>query len=346
MSGRLIEDIRDFAGEDFLTALSGRTVLVTGATGLIGSSLIKSLVYISEKQDLGIKMIALIRDQAKADRIFKGTDLANVSFLTADMRDLNLPSDIRADYIIHCASITESKAFVNSPAKVITTSLNGTAKMLEFAKKTGVKGFVYLSTMEVYGNPGQGVRVSEDFSCSIDPSVVRNSYPLSKMMCENLCRCYASEFSLPVKVARLTQTFGPGVTASDSRLYAYFAKCAIEGSDIVLNTRGETERCYCYIADAVTGILTVLLKGGDGEFYNIATDGSYCSVADMAGRVAKEYGINVRYDLQGGKDKGFADTLYIDLNTDKLRSLGWKSQKISIVEMIDTAIVSIKEDML
>lgn len=345
MPSRLMRDLMDFTGENFLKDLRSRRILVTGATGLIGSSVIKALVQAAKTKDLDIRITAVIRDQTKADRIFKDTDLSLVTFKILDMNGLKATDIPDSDYVIHCASITESRAFVEHPAEVIETSVNGTKALLEYARLRKVSGFVYLSTMEVYGNPGKGIRVTEDQACAIDPSKVRSSYPLSKMMCENLCICYASEFKIPVKIARLTQTFGPGVSPADSRLYAYFAKCAIEGSDIVLNTRGETERCYCYLADAVTAIITLLLKGEAGEVYNVATDGTYCSVADMAEMVASRYGINVTYDLKGASGKGFADTLYIDLNTDKLRSLGWRSQDITILDMIDSVVESLREDV-
>ncbi|MCR4688163.1 MAG: NAD(P)-dependent oxidoreductase [Saccharofermentans sp.] len=341
MPDRLQEDLKDFINEPFLAKLKGKTVLVTGATGLIGSALVKTLTCLGD-----VDVIALIRSKDKADKVFKGTDTSNVSYVICDMNDPKLPSDLKADYIIHCASMTGSKDFVTRPSEVIDTSVRGTRKMLDLARDIKASGFVYLSTMEVYGNGGKGNKISEDHICNVEPSKVRSSYPLSKMMCENLCTCYASEFDLPVNVVRLTQTFGPGVSSSDARLYAYFAKCAIEGRDIVLNTRGETERCYCYLADAVTGILTVLLKAPKGAFYNIATDGSYISVADMAKQVAERFGIGVSFDLTGGKDKGFADTLYIDLDTSALKALGWNSCALPVIDMVSAVADSLKEDMV
>lgn len=197
---------------------------------------------------------------------------------------------------------------------------------MEFAKEKKVSSFVFLSTMEVYGRPEQGHKVCEAEGGSFDSAVVRNCYPLSKQTCESLCAAYASEYDLPAKVVRLTQTFGPGVAYNDGRVFAEFARCAIEKKNIVLKTKGETERDYLYTADAVSAILTVLLKGEKGECYTAANEATFCSIYEMAKLVADAYGIDVVIEEQDISKMGYADTLHMDLNTAKLRSLGWEAK--------------------
>ena len=152
---------------------------------------------------------------------------------------------------------------------------------------------------------------------------MRNSYPIGKIASENLCCGYAKEYGVPAMSIRLTQTFGAGVNYNDTRVFAYFARCVKEKTNIVLKTRGETERCYLYTTDAATAILTVLLNGKAGEIYNAADEGTYCSIAEMAEQVAKSGGIKVVYDIQDTAVNGFPDTLYMDLDTTKLQKLGW-----------------------
>ncbi len=155
----------------------------------------------------------------------------------------------------------------------------------------------------------------------------RSCYPESKRLCEVLCASWQKEYGVPVRVLRLTQTFGPGVRYDDGRVFAEFARCVIEGRDIVLKTEGLTCRSYLYTADAVSAILTVLLRGSDGEAYNAANEETYCSIremADLAARECAEGKIKVR--IEADKDPsvfGYAPTLHMNLDTSKLRALGW-----------------------
>lgn len=234
----------------------------------------------------------------------------------------DISSDI--DYIIHGASPTSSKFFVENPVETLETAFYGTNSLLRLAVDKNVSAFLYLSSMEVYGTPEKGTRIKESDSGSFDPAKIRNCYPLGKIVCENLCCSYAKEYNVPVKIARLTQTFGPGVDYKDSRVFAEFARCAVEHRDIVLKTKGQTQRDYLYTADAVSGILTILLKGECGQAYTVANEGTYCSVYEMAGIVAETYGIGLRVQEQDVLKQGYADTLYMDLDTEKIGRLGWR----------------------
>ena len=187
--------------------------------------------------------------------------------------------------------------------------------------------------MEVYGYPEKGHKVTEDECCALAPLDVRNSYPVSKVMSEAMCCAYAREYNVPATICRLTQTFGPGVHYNDNRIFAYFGRCVKEKKNIVLKTKGETERCYLYTADAVTAILTTMLKGNLGQAYNVADESTYCSIAEMAECVAADGGIQVEYDIQDAAANGFLQTLYMDLDTKALRGLGWQPRGYSIVKM-------------
>ena len=294
----------------------GKIVYVTGATGLIGSTLVDALTLCSNA-----KVVVQVRNGEKARKLFNN----KVEYVVCNLSEKSLFQG-HVDYVIHCANPTSSKFFINNPVETIKTAVDGTINILEFAKEKNVRGFVFLSTMEVYGTPEKGHKVKECEGGSFDSAVVRNCYPLSKQTCESLCAAYASEYGLPTNVLRLTQTFGPGVKYDDGRVFAEFARCAIEKKNIVLKTKGETERDYLYTVDAVSAILTVLLRGKAGEIYTAANEETFCSIFNMAQVVADMSGIKVVIEEQDISSLGYANTLHMDLDTSKLRALGWKPQ--------------------
>ena len=264
----------------------GTTVLVTGAAGLIGRTLIKKMFDWNEQAETPISVIGMEFSEERAKAVLGEYVEKGLKLIIADVRDVK-PENIGVDYIIHAASMTASKAFIETPVETVMISVDGTIKMLEFAKANAVKGFVYLSSMEVYGTPDTDEKISEEHPTNLNAMAVRSCYPESKRMCESLCASYASEYGVPAKVVRLTQTFGPGVAYNDGRVFAEFARCAIEGRNIVLNTKGETKRNYLYTEDAANALFTVLAKGVPGEAYNAANEETYCTIYEMACLVAK-----------------------------------------------------------
>ncbi len=322
---QFVEDMEYISNAEFIPwdKFNKKTVLITGATGLIGYTLVNSLVYTNKKRGLNLKILALVRDMDRARERFKDIDGDTaLEYVLGTVEKLPEIAE-KVDYIVHGASRTASKTFVNEPVETILTALKGTENLLELAKAKKVSGMVYLSSMEVYGYPEKGHKVTEDEIGALSPLDIRNSYPISKIQCESLCFAYAKEYGVPAMSARLTQTFGPGVNYNDGRIFAEFARCVIEKRDIVLKTKGETERSYLYTADAATAILTVLLKGKSGQAYNAANEDTYCSIAQMAEMVAKQGGIKVRYDIQDEAGNGYPKALYMDLDTEKLKTLGW-----------------------
>lgn len=319
------EDIEEIAECEFVpwNMLKNKTIFITGGTGLIGTSLIRGLIAADNKKDLDIRIIALVRDIDKAEKRFE-KELGNKLILIKGCVE-ELP-DIKEsiDYIIHGASNTASKSFVEQPVETIRTSVIGTDNLLRLAKNKHVQGFIYLSSMEVYGYPERGHKVTEDEIGALSPLNLRNSYPIAKQMCESLVCAYASEYDLNANIVRLTQTFGAGISEKDNRIFAYFVRCAAEKTDIVLKTRGETERSYLYTTDAVTAILTVLLCGKKGQAYNAANEETYCSILKMANVVAEEAGVSVKFDIEDTMTNGYPAPLYIDLDTSRLKELGWK----------------------
>ena len=316
--------------------LKNKTILVTGATGLIGQATVRRLLSYEAK------VIALVRNEEKARRLFGRN--RNVSYIISDITELEEQS-IDADYFIHAASNTSSAAFVQDPVGTSFVSTEGTRRVLEIAKSSRIKSFVYLSSMEVYGTPKTEDKIDELSCTNLNTMSVRSAYPESKRMCENLCAAYASQYAVPVRVIRLAQTLGPGVQYNDGRVFAELARCVIEGKDIVLHTKGETKRSYLYTEDAVDAILTVLLKGKTGEAYNAANEDTYCSIYEMAEMVARKFGngmVNVLVQ-EDNCERGYAPQLYMNLDTMKLRSLGWNA-RTSIEVMYKNMIEQMKRE--
>lgn len=315
--------------------LEGRKVLISGATGLIGKYMVQFLTRYCK-----CKVFVVVRDMGKAHKLWK--DLGSqVEYICSDITRLE-PEDRSLDYIIHGASITSSKSFSEQPAEVIYTSVEGTRRMLEFARMNPVKSFLYLSTMEVYGTPSTEKKICENEGTNLDTMLVRTSYPESKRLSEILCTAYFSEYHVPIRVVRLTQTFGPGVEYRDSRVFAEFARCVLERKDIVLHTKGDTKRNYLYLADACTAILTVMLKGVNGEAYNAANEDTYCSIRQMAELVAEKIAggtiqVRVEPDRKLQTEMGYAPVLKMNLDTAKLRKIGWKA-KVGLSDMYERMI--------
>lgn len=313
--------------------LEGKTIFITGATGLIGSNLIRSLVAQSKCFSKPIRIIALVRDISKAQTVFKH-DYNQIECLVGDVTKPILLKD-NVDYIVHAASQTSSRNFVDHPLNTIKVAVKGTINILELAKEKAVKKVVYLSTMEVYGAPSTDEKITEQFGTNLDTTSVRSCYPESKRLCENLCVSYMKEFGIPVSIVRLTQTFGRGVMYKDSRVFAEFARCVIEKKDIVLHTKGETKRSYLYTQDAVNAILTVMINGEAGKAYNAANEMTYCSIYEMAQMVAKKCAngeISVKIEVDDESKFGFAPVLKMNLDTSKLQSIGWKAE-VGLEEM-------------
>ncbi len=326
--------------------LRNRTVLITGATGLIGSLCVKALAWYSILNKFPIRILILIRSREKADKLFREyiTAGAAIQYLMGDVtKRITCPEPI--DYVIHGASVTSSKMFREKPAETALTILDGTKNVLKLADEKKVKSFVFLSTMEIYGIPCDDEIIEENSYHYLDHLNVRNSYPEAKKMAENLCVSYAKEYGIPVRIARLTQTFGPGADYHDGRVFAEFARCAIEHKNIILHTKGETKRSYLYTADAVYAILLILLNGENCNAYNAANESTYCSILEMADLVADKCSspaIEVRVEVENPDQYGYAPTLRMNLSTRKLRALGWEPS-VGLLEMFERMIADFKE---
>lgn len=338
ISQTLKEDIGNIISDTNIPweKMKNSTIFITGATGLIGNSLVHTLSAASDKYGLNLRILAHGRNDVKGKLLSKAY---GVEFISGDIRKPLLVSLItdKVDYIFHCAAITKSADMVAKPVDVIVTAIDGTRNILEFARAMRSKSVVYLSSMEVYGQVGCD-EVSEPDLGYLDLSNPRSSYPESKRLCENLCNCYFAQYGIPVKTARLARTFGAGVPNDDSdmRVAMQFARKAILKENIVLHTSGASIANCCYTADAVSGLLILLLKGENGGSYNISNPDASITIREMAELVARdicESKISVIMEVPVAiANCGYAPDVTMKLNSDKIAQLGWKP-RYGIVEM-------------
>lgn len=349
MNKIIMEDMEILCSANYIpwSELENKTVFITGATGLIGSQIVHSLAYANRKLNLRLSIVANARDKKKAETCFK--DLLEDPALEIIFNDINnyVKYSGSIDYIIHAASVTSSKDFVEKPVETIWTAINGTNNILKFAKEKHIKSMVYLSSLEVYGIPKESdFYITEDKYGDIDPLSIRSSYSESKRMVECMCCSYSSEYGIPVKIARLAQTFGPGVDLkTDNRVFAQFARNILEKQDIILNTDGSTVRSYCYNNDAVAGLFTVLLKGENGQAYNVANEAATVSIREMAELLAHRYSnnmVNLKIEVKDISRLGYLPSFKMQLASKKLEMLGWKATR-GIGEMFDRMIFSVKD---
>ena len=307
--------------------LRNKTLLVTGATGFIGSYIIRALLLKNETDGLGVKVLALVRNRERAEKMY-GTNEA-LDYIVQDVCQ-PLPTDKKADFIIHCASNAAPKEYSMYPVETMKTNFFGTLNLLDYAKAVNAESFLYVSTIEVYGTTKGVDTISEDTYGTIDAMKVRSCYPLSKKGCETLCVSYSDEYGVPVKIGRLSYIFGPGMREGDSKIVAVFPKCIADGENIVMKSKGEQLRSYTYVTDAITALFTVLLDGADGEAYNIASTKCITTIAGIAHTLVEAYpekGLKVIFDLPTEAEaKGFSLIENAVLDSSKLESLGWESQ--------------------
>lgn len=327
----LVEDFKKIAESELtMEDFRNKSFVITGATGLIGSLMVRFLLFANKEYGLKAKVMPVVRNQEKARKIFEEWDTGELSYIVADLTKDKVEVEGACDYIIHAAAVTASKQMVSDPVGTIRTAIDGTQKMLDLAVEKKVKAFVYISSMEIYGQPKAEGKTAEKDLGYVDIGTVRSCYPEGKRMCECLCTAYASQYGVPVMSARLAQTFGAGILPTENRVFAQFARSVAERKDIVLHTTGESEGNYVYTADAIRAILTLLLKGKAGEAYNIANEESHSTIRGMAEMVTHEIAgdqISVVIDIpEDSASLGYAPPVKMQLDAAKMRGLGWNPE--------------------
>lgn len=315
------EDLRRILKADLpWEELDGRTLLISGATGMIGSCLTDALMTRG-----GSRVIALGRCRDKAsERFSRWWDNDRFHFLQHDITaPLSLSEPV--DYVIHLASATHPLAYATDPIGTIEANVAGTRNLLESAESA--RRFLFASSNEIYGeNRGDVELFDEDYMGYIDCNVLRAGYPESKRCGEALCQAYIRQKGVDAVIARLTRSYGPTLLRSDTKALSQFLWKGLAGEDIVLKSDGSQLYSYTYVSDAVAGLLTVLLKGRCGAAYNVAEESFDVPLRKMAKMVADAAGTHVVFDLPDSTEAaGFSKVTKARLDGSRLRALGWKA---------------------
>ncbi len=316
--------------------IENKTFLISGASGMIGSFLIHTLF----RKSPNIRVIALGRDCERArERFGAYWDGGRFSFYAQDINE-RLCMNEKADYVIHAASNTHPAAYAGDPIGTILTSITGTKNMLDIAAKVKAERFLFMSSVEIYGeNRGDTEYFSEDYCGYIDCNTLRAGYPEGKRAGEALCQAFRRQRNVDVVIGRLPRIYGPSMLWSDTKAISQFIKRGAQREDIVLKSRGDQLYSYCYAADAAAALFTILLKGKDGEAYNISDRGSDITLRDLAQLIAGYVGVTVRFEVPDEAEQaGYSKATKALLRSDKIRALGWSAHwdmRRGVAETID-----------
>lgn len=317
-----IDDIKTVAGLDLpWDKLSGKNVLVTGATGLIGSCVVEVLM---EHNDKDYHVYASGRNESKVKELFDSyIDSPYFHFLKYDVT-MPLNSDVDFHFIVAAASGANPILYSTDPVGVMKANFLGVDNLLSYGIKHGLEKFVYISSGDIYGE-GDGRVFTEEYSGYVNPLNLRSCYTSSKRATETLCISYASQYGIDVSIARPCHTYGPHFTETDTRVYAQFIRNILRGENIVMKSVGNQFRSWCYVVDCASGILHVLLKGENGQAYNIADETSNITIKELAEMIADIGKKKVIIDLPDEiEQRGFNSVSKAVFSTEKLQGLGWK----------------------
>lgn len=326
---KYIEDIQHVAGLDIpWERLKDKSIMLSGATGLIGSFLVDVILEKNTSSDLNCTVYALGRNEEKAkSRFSKWSDDSHLIFIQYDVKKPLITDNIGiVDYIIHLASNTHPMLYTTDPIGTITTNLIGLQNLLDYAVEHHTTRFAFASSNEIYGeNRGDVELFDEEYCGYINCNTLRAAYPESKRCGEALCQAYKSQLGLDVVIARITRSYGPTMLMSDTKALSQFIKNGVAGQDIVLKSAGNQYYSYTYAADAVSGLLYTLLSGESGEAYNIADLQSDITLKELAQIIAAINGKKVVFQIPDEiESKGYSKATKARLDGSKLKNIGWQ----------------------
>lgn len=316
---------------DGLNELYGKSILITGASGMIGSYFVYTLMKLNEDYGANIKIIPLVRSLEK----LRG-EILEKDYVDPIVQDVTekIRYDGKINYIIHAASPASPKIMKEKPVETNFANTIGTANTLMLAKNKNVEGYLFISSREIYGQPLDNQEYfKEDSFGFIDQLVPRNAYAEGKKAAENMCVGFNKEYGVNTKIVRLAHTYGPGMSIYDGRVQADFLKNLFNGEDILLKSDGSSIRTYTYISDAISAMFKIILKSED-IVYNVSDERNEVSIRKLAEIISNipQKQLKLVFDIDEGDDKGYAPFKFGLLSSYKIRNeLGWEA-KYSVKE--------------
>lgn len=325
--------------------LSGKSVCLSGATGMIGSFLIDALMRKNEIEGLGCHVVALGRTVEKAKERLPYFENEMFSFEEIDVTSPGSMPAIPADYALHLASSTHPRQYAANPIGTIRANVDGLQNLLNYAKACDAR-LLFASSVEVYGeNRGDVERFCEDYCGYIDCNTLRACYTEAKRLGESMCQAYRSQEDMDVVIARIARVYGPTLLGDDSKALSQFIHKSLSGEDVVLKSAGTQLFSYLHVSDAVSGLLYVLLLGASGEAYNLADKSSDVMLKDLAALVADAGGVDVVFDLPDEQEAaGYSKATLALMDGSKAKKLGWTAHMGLRRGMSETLAILSEED--
>lgn len=307
--------------------LRGKSIIITGATGLICSAVVDILLEMNKSENAEIKIILAGRsEQRLKSRFAYAEEDPNLSYLEYDATKTASYGDVKADFIIHGASNANPAAYVAQPVETMQANFIGLDSLMKIAVNSNTQKVLYISSSEVYGQKSDMEPFSEEDYGYLDILNDRAAYPSSKRAAETLCIAYGNEYGIDTVIARPGHIYGPAVIPSDNRATAQFTRNAVNGEDIVMKSAGTQLRSYCYFLDCASALLTILTKGRKGNAYNISNPKSIITISAIAKAIANAAGMEIKFENPDDAEaKGYSQMSNSSLNSRKLEALGWQA---------------------
>lgn len=323
--------------------LKNKSVLVTGANGMLAAYVVYMLWFLNECYGYHIRILVLVRNREEAEKKFHFIDC---EYLVQDVcQELVVAGPV--DYILHGAGNASPKAIGSDPVGIIRANTVGTMNVMELARKKGAKKVLYLSTREVYGKLSAPRGYIEEGDMGVlECHEKRACYPESKRMGETICCSYRAQFGVPYTIVRIAHAYGPGMKIrEDGRIMADLISDLVNDRNLVLKSNGTEERAFCYGADAVAGMFLALLDGAEGEIYNIANESEPLLLKDLAQKLVSffpEKHLKVVFEIPKERNELYSAIGRTRMDTGKLSSLGWEC-RVNLEEGVKRTIESFCE---
>lgn len=331
MRNSIVENDLEFIvnSDNKWNSLEGKNILISGASGFLPAYMVETILYLNETRfNDKTNIFAMVRHEKNALKRFSNYgDRDELKFIINDVCN---PIDIKDEihYIIHAASQASPKFYKKDPVGTLCPNIIGTYNLLEIAREKNVKGFLFFSSGEVYGKVEEDmIPTKEEHYGYINPLDIRSSYVESKRMGETMCLSWFKQYGVPAKIVRPFHTYGPGMNLNDGRVFADFVYNLLKKEDIVIKSDGKAVRAFCYLADATTGFFTVLLKGKNGEPYNIGNNKCEISIIELAKKLVNlfpEYKLRVVQEKRQNNDYLESKIVRSCPDTFKISSIGWE----------------------
>lgn len=310
-----------------LKELYDKTIMITGASGMIGSYFVYTLMKLNEDYGANIKIIPLVRNINKLNK-----EIINKHYIYPIVQDIveSIEYDGGIDYIIHAASPASPKIMAKKPVETNFANTIGTANTLMLANDKNVKAYLFISSREIYGQPLDNQEYfTEDSFGLVDQLIPRNAYAEGKKAAENMCIGFNKEYGLNTKIVRLAHTYGPGMSIHDGRVQADFLKNLVNEEDILLKSDGSSIRTYTYVSDAVSAMFKIILKSND-IVYNVSDERNEVSIRELAETISSipsKRKLKLLFEIDDDENQGYAPFKFGILSSKKIqKELNWNAK--------------------